>query len=246
MKKLFILLCLLFVLCSCSDMNTNEEDDNNQQENIQTEKELTKDEISAVYQNTALYVKNLLINPQISSLSYQESTNYDTLSSVVALVKLASNLYSDEDFVVSSEFVEFDLVLGDSALKMMLLTETNVSENKLVATYIYYSGNEAINEQTPFVQISVDYNFETSEISGFEIRQASCAGEQVNLHFKYDGTKFYEFDPSNEPTNQEEYDLVVSTTISIRNEYILKIENVVKLNKDYSNEYLEAMAYAFN
>ena len=84
-------------------------------------------------------------------------------------------------------------MLGDFALKMMLLTETNVSENKLVATYIYYSANEEINEQTPFVQISVDYNFETSEISGFEIRQASCAGKQVNLHFKYDGTKFYEF-----------------------------------------------------
>lgn len=246
MKKVLILICLLFLLCSCNGVDSNKEENNNEQENNQTQKELTKDEIVTVYQNTAVYVKNISTKPQVSSLSYQESDNYDTLNSVVALVKLASNLYSDESFVISNEFVEFDLVLGESALKMMLLTEINLTENKLVATYLYYSATEEINEQTPFVQISVDYNFETSEISGFEIIQAACMGDQVNLHFKYDGTKFYEFDPFDEPTNQEEYDSIVAATIAIRDEYVLRVENKVEVNKDYSNEYLDAMEFAFS
>ena len=130
--------------------------------------------------------------------------------------------------------------------KMLLLTEANISENKLIATYIYYFADSEINDQALFVQAEIDYNFETNQIGGFEIRQISCVGDGVNLHFKYDGTKFYEFDPFDEPDNQEEYDLIVSKTIAIRDEYILKLENAVKLDQDYSAEYLNAMEYAFS
>lgn len=224
------------MLCSCNNTQTTDE----------SNKELSKAEIAAVYQNTADYVKNLTTASKVSSLSYQESMEYDTFNSIIALVKLASNLYSTETFVVSEEFVEFNLVLGDTALKMLLLTETNVSENKLIATYIYYIAGAEIDGQALLVQAEIDYNFETSQISGFEIRQIACVGDGVNLHFKYDGNKFYEFDPFDEPENQEEYDLIVSKTIAIRDEYIVKVENAVKLEQDYSAEYLSAMEFAFS
>ena len=236
MKKLFILLCLLFILCSCTDTPSTDA----------PSKELSKEEIATVYQNAADYVKNLTTGSKVSSLSYQESAEYDTLNSIIALVKLASNLYSTETFVISEEFVEFNLALEGTALKMLLLTETNIDESKLIATYIYYFADSEINEQALLVQADIDYNFETNQISGFEIRQISCAGDGVNLHFKYDGSKFYEFDPFDEPENQEEYDLIVSKTIAIRDEYIVKVLNAVKLEQDYSAEYLSAMEFAFS
>ena len=113
---------------------------------------------------------------------------------------------------LSDEFVKFTCTEGTS-LNMALHTYTNVEENKLVATFLYNSGEELTFDNSFFLYCDVNYKYDTNEISGFEIKQAYL--NEPNSHYKYENNIFYEYDPFNSNKNEE----IDNATLSLKESY---------------------------
>lgn len=224
---MFLLLILLYVLSSCGNSNNYE---------------FTREELSNIYGNVALYMNDVssLNERNFNRRSYQEQEDTSTLKSVVAFVKWASNLYSNDTFIVTEEIVEFEIETGNNNVGICFLNETNPEQNKLYGTLLVSSDGEIDSPSTLVMHFDVDYDYQTDQVISFEIIQMFWSEDVLNLCFKYDGNKFYILDYYDE---SEETISVLEKGISVKEKVAQKLETKIFLEEDYSKEYNDAMSF---
>ena len=197
-----------------------------------------------IYNNIATYIKD--VSKEDSSTSsfhikkaYQPTDDKTTLQSITALMKLTANMYLDEDFIVTEQMVVFEM----AGMKTAFSNEFNVQDNKVITNIIipYEESNSAL-----LMNMEVDYNFNLNLIEGFIIRQIHWADELCNLHFKYEDGVFYEFSPKdNIEDEDEEGKKIIEESFAIKDELKNKENQKIVLDADYTQEYMDAMEFAF-
>lgn len=213
---------------------------------VETNEETTKEEVASIYHNTVDYMNEVEAIENNKSYQYVETKDYTTVKSIKAMVKWFEYLYLDDDYVYVDKFVGFNL-LGLGA-GVRLLTEVDKPNNKLYAVLLLKSLADTAGEPviTFFYYFEIDYNFNTNKVNKFDIRQTYLELDYMSFHFKYENNKVYCYDPddSSVPTTEETLE-IIDKTLSIRNKYTSKADDVINIDKDYSELYMNAMNYAF-
>ena len=204
--------------------------------------------LNELYNSVASYMKDIKNNNSTTSFSkthakknrYIESNDYDTLGSIVALIKFTANMYANPEFIVSDEMVVF-VCLGAS---MAFYNEIDVENNKIDTSIIFPYGMEGSDF---LINITVDYDFSSETIKGFVIRQTTWAEPYCNIHYKYENNIFYTYEPTNDLEKEtEEGKLIQKETNSIRLALKEKEANITTISSDFTAEYEDAMEFAFN
>lgn len=250
-KKNIKFLLLMTILSGCNFVkfpSTNINSSTNKQSELSTttsnnEETLDKARINEVYNNIANYMKDVSNKGETSNIrkkgKYEIYDDYSTLQSIVALMKFTANMYMNEEFVFTDNLLVFN-VLG---AKMAFCNEVKYLENKVVTNIVFPYGEKG---SELLINIEVNYNFSIDFINNFTIRQIGWEGNECNLHFKYENNEFYIFTPTNDlETETSEGKEITQETIAIRDNIKANEENKIEIEADFSEEYTDAMEFAF-
>ena len=228
MKKKLLVLSLIGALCSCGGGENSQ---------------LSREDLSSIYGNVASYMHEVASgsDKNLYKRAYQESEDTSSLQSTVAFVKWSSNLYANETFLVTDELVEFRITVGNNLVDVCWLNNSDQENNKLEGTLVVSYGETLDPYSTILMHFDVDYNYETDQISAFEIIQIFWGDDILNECFKYDGNKFYIL---NYGVEDEEVLSVKEKGVAVKAIINEKLDSRIFLEEDYLQEYLDAMNFA--
>jgi hypothetical protein len=144
------------------------------------------------------------------------------------------------EFLNSEKYLDADLPANATNIKAIGFLDTA----KCSGTILTCSGWAYKGAGGQVVTIKI---FDGSkEVKKFDIRQTYLELDYMSFHFKYENNKVYCYDPddSSVPTTEETLE-IIDKTLSIRNKYASKADDVINIDKDYSELYMNAMNYAF-
>lgn len=173
-------------------------------------------------------------NQQYVNSSFEE---YELLLSYAALIQMGANLYLDERFVMSDEFITLDISNDDSFLSSYLVEFDE--ENNKVYIYLLTILENDINCSSNYLYIfEIDYEFDKDLAVGFNFTMTAWNEDYIFRVDKFTNGLLTYLDLE---VNDDEYNEVTTSIYQKVKELKIKYENHVDLEGDFSSAYDLAM-----
>ena len=236
MKKiiLVIITALLFVLSGCDKKENN----NNESTN--------KYAIVLEKVNNALAKNEANTKTSLTDInnSYVEKIDDNSIKAARAMVYYLELLYKNDRFPITDNPVTFsgDYVKDGTIIQkndMTMLAKTN--NTNLITFDVYGTSSDSSQESTSYFRIDVVFDFETDELSSFNLYIASTDSNEelvdIWLSHKYDGTKLYEFNTSDSSIRSE---LVNYLNDNYWQQFKSQLPNAITAEGNFAAEYTKA------
>ncbi len=199
---------------------------------------LTKKQYSEVYGKTAELI--LGEDSQITPAKYETDESNFNLIATGAFMYFLSEIYKTNMFPVSEDPVTFTC----STITIAMLSSFD-SDKGAVTADIFALEGETDSAHEGYVNISIFYDFDTSEVISFNLSQCDRNDKAVNPYFQNDIYLDGKIHSLSEDNDEERRNFITEVKAK-RQAFEEKVLKAKTLNTDFTTEYLRSLEYIEN